>query len=449
MVAGDGRRGRARIWRVAIALTLMFSMLAVTTTAGSAFHEEPFTEIEITFTITDIDQPGEATVSPDGIHVTGEVHSNSVTGSITGDALATVTVDWAGPCDVEALTCEGQLDQWVAIEMTDETGRWSGNIATVYAPDVAPSGAGLLVGHGGNADHALLLDTIVSEDDTSTTMSGYIVYVERPQAGVTFTSQMCAVGGGNFSGGFLAGGILDDSGSANGSVAVIGFPVSSGVVGAFEYASDSGVIQSIVVEQGHESGLHDYGNVLILGIEGLYEGMYGYGHTVASLYEDDGCAEGFGVRTHWIGKVFWTRTLFEGELPLIPVEEPSVHFASPEDGATVTSPVQVEMMAVNFTIEPAGEVHDGAGHFHIMIDVPCVAPGEVIPSDANHLHYGQAQTSAELELEPGEHTLCLQAGNGAHVALDLTDTITITVEAGEDDGDGGDGGEGDGGEHEH
>ena len=78
-----------------------------------------------------------------------------------------------------------------------------------------------------------------------------------------------------------------------------------------------------------------------------------------------------------------------------------------------------------------------------MVDTPCVTPGEVIPSDANHMHYGQGQTSTELELEAGEHTLCLQAGNGEHVALDLTDTISITVEAGEDDG--GDGG----GDHEH
>lgn len=443
MTAGDGRRGRSRLWRVMFAFVLVLSMLAVATTT-SAHGDEPFTAIELTFTITDIDQPGEATVDASGIHVKDEVHSNSVSGSLTGDALATVTVDWAGPCDVEAFTCEGQLDQWVQIEMTDEAGRWSGNIATIYAPGEAPAGAGLLVGQGGNADHALLLDTVVTEDDTSITMSGYIVHVERPQAGVTFTTQMCSLGGGSFSGGFLSGGILDDSGSAMADVAVVGFPVSSGVIGAFEFSSDAGLIQSIVVEQGHESGLHDYGNVLILGIEGLYEGMYGYGHTFASLMDDDSCADGFAVRTTWIGKVFWTRTLFEGELPALPIEIPEVYFASPEDGATVTDPVQVEMMAVNFTIEPAGEVRAGAGHFHIMIDVPCVTPGEVIPSDDSHLHFGQGQTSAELELAAGEHTLCLQAGDGAHVALDLTDTISITVEAGEDDGE-----DDDGGEHEH
>ncbi len=109
-------------------------------------------------------------------------------------------------------------------------------------------------------------------------------------------------------------------------------------------------------------------------------------------------------------------------------EEPSrVFFVEPRDGATVSSPVGVLMGADNFTVEPAGEVRAGAGHLHIMVDVPCVEPGEVIPAGEQHLHYGGGQTVAELALEPGTHTLCLQAGDGVHTALPLTDTITITV----------------------
>lgn len=109
--------------------------------------------------------------------------------------------------------------------------------------------------------------------------------------------------------------------------------------------------------------------------------------------------------------------------------EASVNFVEPTDGASVTSPVSVTMAATNFTIEPAGDgtVREGAGHFHIMIDTECVTPGEVIPSDDSHQHYGDGATEAELELAPGSHTLCLQAGNGAHTALDLTETITIEV----------------------
>lgn len=111
-----------------------------------------------------------------------------------------------------------------------------------------------------------------------------------------------------------------------------------------------------------------------------------------------------------------------------PSDAPRVYFVTPSDGATVSSPVQVEMGADNFTIEPAGAITEGAGHFHIMIDVGCVAPGETIPMDDNHRHFGNGQTEVELELTPGEHALCLQAGNGIHTALDLTQEITITVE---------------------
>lgn len=108
--------------------------------------------------------------------------------------------------------------------------------------------------------------------------------------------------------------------------------------------------------------------------------------------------------------------------------EASVSFGSPEDGDEVSNPVRVRMEAGGVTIEPASAgVHENAGHFHIMIDAECVEEGQVIPNDDAHRHYGMAQTEAELTLPPGEHNLCLQVGDGNHVALPLTDTIEITV----------------------
>jgi hypothetical protein len=112
-------------------------------------------------------------------------------------------------------------------------------------------------------------------------------------------------------------------------------------------------------------------------------------------------------------------------------DEPTVSFTSPENGATVSSPVHVEWAAENFTVEPAGEVRDGAGHLHVVVNADCLGPGQLVPSDETHLHFGKAQMEADVELPPGEHKLCLQAADGAHVTLDgegLTDTITVTVE---------------------
>lgn len=106
---------------------------------------------------------------------------------------------------------------------------------------------------------------------------------------------------------------------------------------------------------------------------------------------------------------------------------PAVSIASPEDGATVESTFEVTMAAESFTVEPAGDVADGAGHFHLMIDAPCLEPGEPIPADEAHVHLADGASETELSLPAGEHTLCLQAGDGQHVALDLTDEIAITV----------------------
>lgn len=107
---------------------------------------------------------------------------------------------------------------------------------------------------------------------------------------------------------------------------------------------------------------------------------------------------------------------------------PSVAFAAPADGAAVANPVAVEFSTVGFELEPAGDVHAGAGHLHVMVDVPCMEPGETIPRDAQHVHFGKGQSEGSIDLTAGEHTLCLQAGDGTHTALELTDEITVTVD---------------------
>ena len=112
---------------------------------------------------------------------------------------------------------------------------------------------------------------------------------------------------------------------------------------------------------------------------------------------------------------------------------PSVSFTQPADGATVTSPFEVVMAATGLIVEPSGEVNEGAGHFHILVETDFITAGEVIPTDEQHLHYGKGQTTASVELEPGEHTLRLQFADGLHTALEgdqYRDTITVVVEEG-------------------
>jgi hypothetical protein len=113
----------------------------------------------------------------------------------------------------------------------------------------------------------------------------------------------------------------------------------------------------------------------------------------------------------------------------VTVEEASASFAAPEDGATVQSPVTAEFEASDsVTVEEAGQLSQTGGHFHVMVDTGAVEVGEPIPNDDSHLHFGDGSSSAELELESGEHDLVLQMGDGEHLALPATDEITVTVE---------------------
>jgi len=106
----------------------------------------------------------------------------------------------------------------------------------------------------------------------------------------------------------------------------------------------------------------------------------------------------------------------------------SVSFAVPTDGAELTSPyLQWQATADGVSIEESGEVTDGAGHYHIMVDTEAVTPGETIPGDESHIHYGTGQSDGVLELEPGEHTLRLQVADGEHTAMGLTDTVEVSV----------------------
>ncbi len=109
-------------------------------------------------------------------------------------------------------------------------------------------------------------------------------------------------------------------------------------------------------------------------------------------------------------------------------DQASVSFVSPEDNSEVTNPVKVQMDAQGVAIEPAAQgVKPNSGHFHIMIDADCIEAGQVIPSDATHVHFGMAQKEAELTLPPGEHALCLQLADANHTATELTDEIQVAV----------------------
>ena len=109
-----------------------------------------------------------------------------------------------------------------------------------------------------------------------------------------------------------------------------------------------------------------------------------------------------------------------------------VFFANLEDGATVQSPVHIEMGVEGMVIQPAGEIAEGTGHHHILVnnELGFLERGEVVPMSETSIHFGKGQTEYDLELEPGQYSITLQFGNGFHESFgeQLSKTITITVE---------------------
>jgi hypothetical protein len=110
----------------------------------------------------------------------------------------------------------------------------------------------------------------------------------------------------------------------------------------------------------------------------------------------------------------------------------SLTILSPEGGDVVSSPVTVQFDLQGMTLAPAGDATPNTGHHHLLVDVPAPDLGQVIPKDAQHLHFGQGQATAEIILAPGQHTLQLLLGDGNHVPHNppvLSPPITITVQS--------------------
>ena len=107
-----------------------------------------------------------------------------------------------------------------------------------------------------------------------------------------------------------------------------------------------------------------------------------------------------------------------------------VFFKNIEDGDQLRSPIRVEMGVSAMKIEPAGEVREGYGHHHILINQTHIPKGQVIPQSDSTIHYGKGQVEAEIELPPGVYTLSLQFADGVHASYgkELSASVEVSVE---------------------
>lgn len=108
-----------------------------------------------------------------------------------------------------------------------------------------------------------------------------------------------------------------------------------------------------------------------------------------------------------------------------------VSFLELRDGDVVPTTFKVQFVVTGMEVAPAGVDKHNAGHHHILIDLDTLPPlDQPLPATDQIVHFGGGQTSTELTLEPGEHTLQLLLGDYMHVPHNppaLSPRITITV----------------------
>lgn len=116
-------------------------------------------------------------------------------------------------------------------------------------------------------------------------------------------------------------------------------------------------------------------------------------------------------------------------MPTVPADA-KVFFVNLKDGQTVTSPVKIEMGVMGMAVDTAnGILKPASGHHHILIGMDSITTETVVPKDSVHIHFGNAQTSAEITLTPGKHILTLQFADALHrsYGAKLTSKVTVNV----------------------
>jgi hypothetical protein len=109
----------------------------------------------------------------------------------------------------------------------------------------------------------------------------------------------------------------------------------------------------------------------------------------------------------------------------------SVNFSALRDGFTVYSPFQVDFSIRGMGVAPAGQVIQGTGHHHLLVNTALpMDVSQKIPFNDNHRHFGKGQTGGLVSLPPGKHKLRLLFADHDHRPYYVySQEITINVKA--------------------
>jgi len=112
------------------------------------------------------------------------------------------------------------------------------------------------------------------------------------------------------------------------------------------------------------------------------------------------------------------------------VVKPGLYFANLKNSDTVKSPVTIQMGIRGMTVEPAGKLNTGKGHYALIIDGSFIEKGKQFVKDKTHFNFETGQISDTLKLKSGEHVLTLQFVDGLNQSYgpEWTSSISIIVE---------------------
>ncbi len=111
---------------------------------------------------------------------------------------------------------------------------------------------------------------------------------------------------------------------------------------------------------------------------------------------------------------------------------PRASFTNLEEGQTVATSYEVIFSVENFNIAPIEDplvVRPGEGHYHVAVDVDCIAGGVIIPPGTpSYIHFGDGSDRITMQFETGEHRLCLQVADGEHRVIGGSEHSNLTQE---------------------
>lgn len=89
--------------------------------------------------------------------------------------------------------------------------------------------------------------------------------------------------------------------------------------------------------------------------------------------------------------------------------------------------VVLKFAVKGMTVRPAGEIIENTGHHHLIINQAFTPEGQMVPADANNIHFGKGQTETTLRIEAHMKTLSLQFADGVHRSYGKDWSYTIEV----------------------